>query len=173
MANIQNVRIGDCDVFLNEVHLGHTKGGVEFTFEREFEDLTVDKYGNMPVDMALTGQNLMIKAFLAEITNDILNQVVPEGGYALGSADDKLGLGRDSGYLLRQDAQPLRLHPRKNAATDYSEDVYIWKAVSVENVEMGYKIDEQRIIETTFRALVDETQPNGSRLGQIGPSAIS
>lgn len=173
MANIANVRIGDCDVFLDSVHLGHTKGGVEFTFEREFEDLTVDKYGSMPLDMALTGQNLLIKAFLAEITNDVLNVAIPEGNYALGSSDDKLGLGRDSGYLLRADAKPLRLHPRNRAATDYSEDVYIWQAVSVENVEMGYKIDEQRIIETTFRALVDESQPNGSRLGQIGPSAIS
>ena len=173
MANIANVRIGDCDVFLNEVHLGHTKGGVEFTFEREFEDLTVDKYGNMPLDMALTGQNLMIKAFLAEITNDILNVAIPEGNYALGSEDDKLGLGRDAGYLLRNDAQPLRLHPRSKAADDFSEDVYIWQAVSVENVEMGYKIDEQRIIETTFRALVDETQPDGSRLGRIGAADIS
>lgn len=173
MANIANVRIGDCDVFLNEVHLGHTKGGVEFTFEREFEDLTVDKYGNMPLDMALTGQNLLIKAFLAEITNDVLNVAIPEGNYATGGVDDKLGLGRDSGYLLRTDAQPLRLHPRSRAATDYSEDVYIWLAVSVENVEMGYKIDEQRIIETTFRALVDESQPNGSRLGRIGPATIS
>lgn len=173
MANIANVRIGDCDVFFDSVHLGHTKGGVEFTFEREFEDLTVDKYGSMPLDMALTGQNLLIKAFLAEITNDVLNVSIPEGNYALGSVDDKLGLGRDAGYLLRQDAKPLRLHPRNKAATDYSEDVYIWLAASVENVEMGYKIDEQRIIETTFRAFVDESQPNGSRLGQIGPSAIS
>lgn len=173
MANVQNVRIGDCDVFLDEVHLGHTKGGVEFTFEREFEDLTVDKYGNMPVDMALTGQNLLIKAYLAEITNDVLNVAIPEGGYATGASDDKLGLGRDSGYLLRDDAKALRLHPRNKAATDYSEDIYIFKAVSVENVEMAFKIDEQRVIETTFRALVDETQANGSRLGRIGPSAIS
>lgn len=173
MANIQNVRIGDCDVFLNEIHLGHTKGGVEFTFEREFEDLTVDKYGNMPIDMALTGQNLLIKAYLAEITNDVLNSVIPEGDYALGTSDDKLGLGRDSGDLLRQYAQPLRLHPRNKAATDYSEDIYVHLAVSVENVEMAFKIDEQRVIETTFRALVDETQPNGARLGRIGPAAIS
>lgn len=173
MANIQNVRIGDCDVFLNEVHLGHTKGGVEFTFEREFEDLTVDQYGSMPLDMALTGQNLLIKAYLAEITNDVLNVAIPEGAYALGSEDDKLGLGRDAGYLLAQDAKPLRLHPRNKAADDYSEDIYIWKAVSVENVEMGFKIDEQRVIETTFRALVDESQPNGSRLGRIGAADIS
>lgn len=173
MANIGNVRIGDCDVFLNEVHLGHTKGGVEFSFEREFEDLTVDKYGSMPIDMALTGNNLMIKAFLAEITNDVLNVAIPEGQYALGSEDDKLGLGTDAGYLLRQDAKPLRLHPRSNEATDFSEDVYIWLAASVENVEMGYKIDEQRIIETSFRAFVDESQPDGSRLGRVGAEAIS
>lgn len=173
MANVQNLRIGDCDVFLNEIHLGHTKGGVEFTFEREFEDLTVDKYGNMPVDMALTGNNLLIKAFLAEITNDVLNVAIPEGRYATGASDDKLGLGTDSGYLLGQDAKPLRLHPRNKAATDYSEDIYIWKAVSVENVEMEFKIDEQRVIETTFRALVDESQANGERLGRIGPAAIS
>lgn len=173
MANIANVRIGDCDVFIDEVHLGHTKGGVEFSFEREFEDLTVDKYGNMPLDMALTGQNLLIKAFLAEVTNDNLNVAIPEGNYALGTSDDKLGLGRDAGYLLRQDAKPLRLHPRSRAESDLSEDVYIWLAASVETVELGYKIDEQRIIETTFRAFVDESQPDGSRLGQIGPSAIS
>lgn len=173
MANIANVRIGDCDVFLNEIHLGHTKGGVEFTFEREFEDLTVDKYGNMPVDMALTGQNLLIKAFLAEVTNDNYNVAIPEGAYALGSEDDKLGLGRDAGYLLRQDAKPLRLHPRNRAANDLSEDIYIWLAASVENVEMGFKIDEQRVLETTFRAFVDESQPDGSRLGRIGAEAIS
>lgn len=173
MANIANVRIGDCDVFLNEIHLGHTKGGVEFTFEREFEDLTVDKYGNMPVDMALTGQNLLIKAFLAEVTNDNYNVAIPEGAYALGSSDDKLGLGRDAGYLLRQDAKPLRLHPRNRAANDLSEDIYIWLAASVENVEMGFKIGEQRVLETTFRAFVDESQPDGSRLGRIGAEAIS
>lgn len=173
MSNIANVRIGDCDVFFNGVALGHTKGGVEFTFEREFEDLTVDKYGSMPVDIALTGQNLLVKAYLAEITNDVMNVAVPEGKYALGTLDDKLGLGTDAGYLLRQDAKALRLHPRNKAASDLSEDVNIWLAVSVEKVEMGYKIDEQRIIEVTFRALVDESQPDGSRLGQIGPNAIS
>lgn len=173
MANIQNVRIGDCDVFLNEIHLGHTKGGVDFKFERSFEDLTVDKYGETPIDMALTGQNLTVEANLAEITNDVFNVAVPEGAYATGSVDDKLGLGTDSGYLLRQDAKPLRLHPRNKAATDYSEDIYVWLAVSSEPLELGFKIDEQRVVKVTFRALVDESQPNGSRLGRIGPAAIS
>lgn len=173
MANVQNVRIGDCDVFLDEVHLGHTKGGVEFTFEREFEDLTVDQFGNMPLDMALTGNNLLIKAFLAEITAGVLNAAIPEGAHASGGEGEKVGLGTDAGYLLRQDAKPLRLHPRNKDSDDNSEDIYIWLAVSVENVEMAFKIDEQRVIETTFRALVDESQPNGKRLGRIGQEDIS
>lgn len=173
MANVQNVRIGDSDVFLDDVHLGHTKGGVEFTFEREFEDLTVDQHGSSPLDMALTGQNLLIKAFLAEITNGILNSVIPEGEHAVGGAAEKVGLGTDSGYLLRQDAKPLRLHPRNKAADDNSEDIYIWLAVSMENVEMAFKIDEQRVIETTFRALVDDTKPDGKRLGRIGQEDVS
>jgi len=173
MANIQNVRIGDVDVFLNEIHLGHTKGGVDFKFERSFEDLQVDKYGETPIDMALTGQNLTVEANLAEITNDVMNVAVPEGKYNLGTLDDKLGLGTDAGYLLRQDAKPLRLHPRNKAATDYSEDIYVWLAVSSEPLELGFKIDEQRVVKVTFRALVDESQPDGSRLGRVGPPNIS
>jgi len=173
MANIANVRIGDCDVFLNEVHLGPTKDSVQLNFEPAVQVLTEDKCGHITANMALTRHDLLIKAFLAEVTNDNYNVAIPEGAYALGSEDDKLGLGRDAGYLLRQDAKPLRLHPRNRAADDLSEDIYIWLAASVENVEMGFKIDEQRVLETTFRAFVDESQPDGSRLGRIGAEAIS
>lgn len=173
MANIQNVRIGDCDLFLDEIHLGHTKGGVDFKFERSFEDLTVDKFGETPLDMALTGQNLTVEANLAEITNDVMNVAVPEGKYAIGSRDDNLGLGTDAGYLLRTDAKPLRLHPRNKPANNFDEDIYVWLAVSSEPLELGFKIDEQRVVKVTFRALVDETQPDGQRLGRIGAAAIS
>lgn len=173
IGNPQNLRIGDREVWLGGQLIGHTKGGIEFTFEREFEDLTTDQHGSSPLDMALTGNNLMIKAFIAEITTYNASRAIPEGGYNAGSADDKLGLGRDAGYLLSQDALELRLHPRNKAAGDYSEDIYIWKAVSSEAVELPFKVDEQTIMETTFRALVDDNQPDGYRLGRIGPPVIS
>lgn len=173
IGNANNLRIGDCEVWLGGQLIGHTKGGVEFTFEREFEDLTVDQYGSSPLDMALTGNNLLIKAMVAEPTTQNLSRAIPEGDYDSGSADDKLGLGTDSGYLLRQDAQELRLHPRNKGATDFSEDVYIWKAVSSENIEMAFKVDEQRVVEVTWRALVDENQPDGTRLGRVGANLIS
>lgn len=170
--NAQNIKIGECDVFYNGEVIGHTKGGVEFSFEREFEDLTVDQYGSMALDKALTGEKLQVKVFIAEPTKENLAYSIPEGRYDYnGEEDNKLGLGRDAGYLLSQDAVELRLHPRNE--TDTNNDIYIWKAVSVEAVELAYKVDEQRILEVTFEALVDETRIDGYRLGRIGDDLIS
>lgn len=178
-ANAANVRIGEVEVYLDyldgngERHLGHTLGGAEFTFEREFTDLTVDQYGTSPVDMALNGNNLLIKVMLAEITAQNIGDAIPEGVYAASGSDGKVSLGRSSGYLLSNKDGQLRLHPRRNASNNYNEDIYIWRAVSVETVELAYKVDEQRVLEITFRALVDETQPEGRLLGQVGDNAIS
>lgn len=179
MAKTQsNLRIGDAELWINngvdaEFVIGHTKGGIEFSFERDFEDLTHDQGGETPVEMALKGNNLTFKAMVAEATTYNLNLAIPEGKFNDGSISESLGLGTDSGYLLRQNAVQMRLHPRNKAASDYTEDIYIWKAVSSESVELGYKIDEQRILEVTFRALYDDQQPDGQRLGRVGPQAIS
>ena len=175
----ENLRIGDVEAYIDyadgngEQFLGETKGGVEFMFEREFEDLTVDKYGNSPLDMALTGNDLKIKIFLAEPTTENIGRAVPEGRYDEGSASSKLGLGTKSGYRLLDDAGLLRLHPRANASSDKDEDIYIWKAVSSEPVELPFKVDEQRVLEVTFRALVDETKSDGEHLGRVGDEPIS
>lgn len=173
MANINNLRIGAVSAMLGGVDLGHSKDGAEFEFTREFEDLLTDQYGSMPVDMALTGQDLKVKLFLAEVVASNLNVAIPEGDHDLGTTGERLGLGTDAGYLLRQDAKELILHPLKNATADDSEDIHIYKAVSVETLALNYKIDEQRIIEVTFRALVDEANGNGRRLGHVGPANIS
>lgn len=172
-----NLRIGDVEVYIDygagEVFLGQTKGGVEFTFEREFEDLTVDKWGSSPLDMALTGNNLLIKVFLAEVNTERLSYAMPEGRYAESGDDSKLGLGSTSGYLASTDEGILRLHPRRNAANDRDQDIYIWKAVSIESVEQAFKIDEQTVLEVTFRALVDENRADGEHLGRVGDDTIS
>ena len=172
--DISKVRIGACQITYKGVNVGHTLDGVELTFEREFEDLTVDKYGSTPVDKALTGNKLMAKFKLAQPDFLSLNIAAPEGEGADGSLGDRIGLGTDAGYLLRQDAGLLVLRPLKNVATaDDSEDVHIYKAVSVENVELAYKVDEQRTVEVTFEGLVDETYGTDRRLGHVGPATIS
>lgn len=171
--NISDVRIGICSIKFKTVDLGHTLEGVELSFEREFEDLKVDKYGDMPIDMALTGHNLKIKFKLAEVTLPRLDIAIPEGGYASAGQGTRINLGADAGYLLRADAGELVLHPLKNAASDLSEDVVVYKAVSVEAIPLNYKVNEQRVVEITMRALVDESYADGRRLGHIGITNIS
>lgn len=176
--NSQNVRIGQADLYIDfgagEVSLGHTFGGVDFEFDRNMTDLLVDDYGSSPVEIALTGNDLRIVARLAEPVLEILQYVIPEGAYVEGvGGDAKMGLGQDSGYMLGQHAGELRIHPHHKADNERDEDIYIWKAVSVENITMPFRNDEQRVVEVTFRALVDETQPAGSRLGRIGDADIS
>lgn len=176
--NQSNLRIGDAELYIDngtdpEFCIGHTKGGIEFKFERDFEMISHDQAGDTPVDQALKGNNLTIKAMVAEATTYNIQLAVPEGKYNDGSVSESVGLGTDSGYLLSNDAVLLRLHPRNKASNDYTEDIYIWRAVSIEAVELGYKVDEQRILNITFGALYDETQPDGQRLGRVGPLAIS
>lgn len=171
--NVENVRIGAVSVVLDGVNLGHSKDGVEFEFTREFEDLHVDKYGKTPVEIALTGNDLKVKLYLAEITQDNWAVANPEGEVASGDLGDRLGFGDDAGTLMSDLAGELVLHPLKNAANDYSEDIHVYKAVSVGSTNLGYKIDEQRIFELEMRAIVDETKPKGRRLGHVGPTEIS
>lgn len=172
--DISKVRIGACQITYKGVNIGHTLDGVELTFEREFEDLTVDKYGSSPIDKALTGNKLMAKFKLAQPDFASMNIANPEGEGADGTLGDRIGLGTDAGYLLRQDAGLLVLRPLKNVASvDDSEDIHLYKAVSAENVELSYKVDEQRVIEVTMEALIDETYGVGRRLGHIGPAIIS
>jgi hypothetical protein len=165
--------IGEREVYINGVKIGYTKGGVEFTIDRKFYDITVDQYGEMPLDMALQGHDLMVKFAMAEINTLNLNKVFPEGQYNSAGVDDKVGIGSDASYLLSQDALQLRLHPRQRSFGDLTEDIYIWKAVSSEALKLPFKIDEQLVVEVTMRALVDENRPANTRLGQIGPDLIS
>lgn len=173
MADVSKVTIGACRVTHGGVDLGHTLDGVELSLEREFEDLTVDAYGSTPVNKALTGQKIQAKFKLAEVDADRLNSAIPEGQHALGTSE-RVGIGNNSGYLLRGDAKELVLRPLKNVASgDDNDDVVIYKAVSVESITLAYKVDEQRVIEVTMEGLIDESRGDGRLLGHIGSADIS
>lgn len=184
MGTIANLRVGDMEVYADkndgagERNLGFTNGGVDFQFERMFVDMMADEYGDALLDKVLSGNKLTIKTVLAEVTNQNIALAIPEGQFDSRSTggsivDSKVGLGRRTGYSLRSNAVTLRLHPRNLAPSNRDQDIYIWKAVSVETVEIPYKRDEQTLLEITFEALVDDTQPNGQLLGRVGDAAIS
>lgn len=166
MADTTNVKLGVCSVSFGGTDLGHTKGGVEVTYSPEFYDMTVDKYGNTPYDAALIGEMLSAKVPLAEFTVANLGVAMP----AATETASKVTVGKNAGFRLETVAAELVLHPIANEASDLSEDVVFYKAVVKSEVLLPYKTEEERIIEVTFNALLDESKSDGNYLGLFGDS---
>lgn len=166
---------GPCQITHKGIVLGHTLDGVELTASRELQEVNVDQYGHTPVDFVLSGNHLQVKFKLAQTEWDQWNAAIPETSSFDGAGtNDRADFGADAGYSLRQDAGLMVIHPLKNVATDLSDDVTIYLAVSsTPAVVLPLRIDAQRVMELTFDALVSEAYGSGRRLGHYGPADVS
>jgi len=167
MGDVTNVQLGICDVSFNGVDLGHTIGGVEVSYEPEHHDVMVDKYGNTVVQKYLIGEKLTAKLALAEFTIANLRNAMPQATFA-GAANSRITLGAAAGKKATDDAAQLVLHPRNEGTRRH--DVVIYKAYVGSTVVLAHKNDEEKVIEVTFEALLDETRSDGNYLGLIGDS---
>jgi hypothetical protein len=165
---------GPCKITLDGVDLGHTLGGVTFKAARDLTKVMADKYGSTPLDYVLNGTEVTIELTLAQTEWYQWDKAMPEtSSYDGAGTNDRVDLGGDAGYNLRADAKQLVIHPLKNPATDFSDDITIYKAVSTGDIEVPYKVDDQKVLPLTFTALVDESYGVGRRLGHVGPAAVS
>jgi len=169
MPDATNIKIGACSITFNSVNLGHTKGGVEVSYEPEYTDITADQYGNTPLDKALTGEAMTVKVPLTESQVANLAVAVPMGTVA-GASDGRLTVGKDAGARLAAVAHTLVIHPLVNASNDLSDDVVLYKAAVQGQVTLPFMVDEQRVIEVEFVAFIDTTKSTGSYLGIMGDS---
>lgn len=167
MPDITKVQVGVCSVTLNGVDLGHTKGGVEVSYEPQHHDVTVDQYGETIVEKYLTGEKLSAKVPLAEYTIANLRVAAPQGTFA-GAANSRLTLGAKSGKKATEDSYQLVLHPINEGTRRH--DVIIHKAYVANQIVLNHKFDEEKIIEVEFEGLLDETKSDGNYLGLIGDS---
>ena len=173
MANIQNLRIGPCSLNWKTQDLGHTLGGIKLTFERKFTDLKVDKYGDTPVDAALTATSLKVVLKVAEPVVTLIQRILPEGAFNTGGQGSNVGFAAGEGATMRQYSGLLVLHPLSKAPTDTSEDVSIYMAYPSGNHVLNYDVNNQKVYELEMAALVDEEFTAGRRLGHIGSSSVS
>lgn len=167
MASILNVKIGRCDVSYNGVDLGHTLDGVEVSYEPEYKDVSVDKYGSTIVNKYIIGEKLTAKVKLAEFTIANLKIAMPQGSFA-GAANTRLLLGHSAGVKATDTAAQLVLHPSNEGTRIH--DIVIYKAYVGSAVVIPMKNDEEKMVEVTFEALIDETKSDGNYLGMIGDS---
>lgn len=167
MADITNVQLGVCSVTYNGIDLGHTKGGVEVSYEPVYADMTVDKYGETLLNQVLIGEKLTAKVPLAEFTVANLKTAVPNATYA-GAGNARVLIGKSAGAKQTANAYQLVLHPTAEGTRRH--DVVLYKAVVSSQVVIAHKNDEQKILEVEFTALLDETKSDGNYLGLIGDS---
>lgn len=167
MGDTTNVKIGVCSVTIDGTDIGHTLEGVEVIYAPEFADIKVDQYGNTPVDKVLIGETFSIRLKMAERTIANLKRAIM--GATLAAAD-KITIGSDAGLRGTDFAKRIVLHPIANAAGERDDDVIIHKGVVTSEVALGYKVDEQSVIEIEITALIDESQSDGAYLGVFGDS---
>lgn len=167
MADVTNVQVGVCSVTFNGVDLGHTKGGVEFTYEPEYHEVTVDKYGNTPVDEILTGEKVEVKVPLAEFTIANMGVAMPSGQFD-GAGNTRREFGSNAGKRASNVAYELVLHPINEGTRRH--DIVLYKAFVDSAVTLNHMVDEEKVIEVTFKAIVKEANGDMNYLGMIGDS---
>lgn len=173
MPNLSNGRMGAASITFGGQTIGHTSGGVTFHYEPHLNDIIFDQYGDTPADKILGGENLQIVVNLAEPVVDLLQVAIPEGIQAGSGGNKRLTIGKDAGFSLRSVAAQLVLHPLDKTVSDTTEDVVIYKAVVADTVELNYEVDNQRVFQVTFQALLDESFGNSRRLGHVGTTNVS
>ena len=165
MSDILNVPLGTCKVYVNGVDIGHTIGGVEVTYSPEYHETKVDEYAGV-AERWLIGESLMAKVPIAEATLDNITRAIThniDGG-------DYVSIGSKAGKRSSTKTAVLRLHPIALADSDHSDDVTIYKAHVTNEITLPYKNDGERIIETEWTGIVDESRVDGNMLGLIGDS---
>lgn len=167
MGDITKVQVGACSVTYNGIDLGHTQGGVEVSYEPQYNDVMVDKYGQTVVEKYLIGEKFTAKVPLAEFTIANLRNAMPQATFA-GAANTRVTLGHSVGVAAKAVSYQLVLHPLNQGTRAY--DIIMHKAYVSSQIALNHKIDEEKLIEVTFEALLDETKSDGNYLGLIGDS---
>ncbi|GAG19527.1 unnamed protein product, partial [marine sediment metagenome] len=140
--DVENVKLGVCEVEFNGVHLGHTLGGVTLRIGNLVAEKKVDRYGDMVIGYHDMGTTVEAVLNVAEETIANIAKYFP--GSTL--AGDTVTFGRTVGAALV--GYGLVLDP-----TDGGDPVVIYQAVPNpgEVVEIPYTVGDQRVWSVTFK----------------------
>lgn len=166
MSGPQNIKLGTCKIKYDGIDLGLTAGGVEVTVTTNTHETKVDQYGDTVVNEFITGRNCMVTAPLAETTIDNLIATMPGATKIVDGVKLRVDVRSGVGISLRELAKELVLHPIALPDSDVSEDFIIPIAGVAGALNFAYKLDQERIFNTEFKAYPDQTK-NGL-LFQIG-----
>ncbi len=157
--DVQNVKLGVCEIEFNGAHVGHTFGGVTVRIGTLAAEKKVDRYGDQVVGYHDMGTTIEVVLNIAEETLDNIESFFPNAT----RVGDIVYFGGTVGAELV--GLPLVLDP-----TDGGDPIVIYKAVPNpgETVEIPYTVGDQRTWSVTFKGTPDDTRPDGRTLFHIG-----
>ncbi|CAO3459779.1 hypothetical protein [Azospirillum argentinense] len=157
-SDTKNVKLGVCTVTFDETDLGYTKGGVEVEVTTETHQVTVDQFGNSPINEYVMGRTVTVTCPLAETTLENLVAIMPGATLVTDATDTtkkKVVVTNGIGASLLETAKKLILHPVGKAANDRSDDFVIPLANTAGALQFAYKLDEERIFNVSFSGYPD------------------
>jgi hypothetical protein len=143
--SVENFRIGAGSLSIDGDDVGlTTEEGMVVVYEPDVHLHMSGKYGNSPVKASLIGKKLTLEVWIAEHTmQNILDAFAGAAG-----TTGRVKFGGIAGTEIV--GKELVLTPFDNTPS--------WtfaKAVPVSSVDTNYKVNDERIIQVTFQALVD------------------
>lgn len=168
-GDLLKIETGPSKVTYKSVPCGHTVGGVAFTAKPLLRERRVDEYGDHTPEMVALGDSVEIKARFAEKTMQVVQTVWQLSSSVVSSS--LLGLGKLPGGKGSGQAGELTLHPLDGVGT--LDDVTFFKAYVADSGEVQFgSVQQDRVLECTFRCLVDESKADGRLLGQVGVALV-
>ena len=165
-VSTDNILSGPAQVQVDDVQVSHTQGGIVINVAPQNRMRWVDQFGEAtPVDVIHLGDEVTVTCPFAEWTELVLQNIY-EPGIApdqSSSGDEYLGIGRSAGYVY--DTRNLKVIPFQTA--DQNKSAEFWRAVPIGEFEVGFTHDEDRIINTEFSCLADQSKDDGQLVGRL------
>jgi hypothetical protein len=154
--NAANFHIGAGSLTVGGTDIGGTTpDGVVITYTPDIHEHMSGQFGNTPIKMTLIGQSVELQVTMGETTAANLAKAIP-GASLSGS---RLNIGGNAGTGLT--GVPLVFTP-----FDGTSAWYFRNAVVTSPVEVAYQVDNERVYQVTFKAIVN-TAHSGSELAYV------
>jgi len=140
--------------------LGATQGGVTAEITHEQYEQVIDAYGSTPINVYEMAVNIIVTAMLKQET------IAKLGRLCQFATDDttKLTFGRYVGRA--QTGYRLIVLPYD----DQAHDIVVYKAVPQINWNLAYSNDGERVYETKFKGIIDDSRTDNDKLFRLDES---
>jgi len=153
-CNTQNVKIGACDIYIDGVNLGLTKGGVVVSISTETKTANDNHFGDILSEELVVGREITVKVPIAETTLENIQKALPATSLTVNSTKERLDIYENKGTKLRN-AFSVELQLRPIHAASANEYFTIPIAISLGVTSLTYESKKQRVMEVEFRAYED------------------